>query len=191
MVVLFLLVEVGQLVRRLILFLVRQLNRIAPRRVSAVIAVLLVVGLTVAILNGVVARFAMHTLNKTFAAVNNEEDPDNPAPKSQLRSGGPGSLVTWAVAGHPGPDLRRQRPDNRGTRRFNGAPAVEPIRVYAGLGSANGIKATAALAATELERAGGLKRKVVAVATTTGTGWINEAEAGALEYMFNGDTATV
>ncbi len=47
------------------------------------------------------------------------------------------------------------------------------------------------MAAKELERAGGLKRKVVAVATTTGTGWINEAEVGALEYMFNGDTATV
>ena len=29
------------------------------------------------------------------------------------------------------------------------------------------------------------------MATTTGTGWINEAEASALEYMFNGDTAIV
>ena len=32
---------------------------------------------------------------------------------------------------------------------------------------------------------------MVAVATTTGTGWINEAEASALEYMYNGDTAIV
>ena len=32
---------------------------------------------------------------------------------------------------------------------------------------------------------------MVAVATTTGTGWINEAEAVALEYMYNGDTAIV
>ena len=32
---------------------------------------------------------------------------------------------------------------------------------------------------------------MVAVATTTGTGWINEAEADALEYMYNGDTAIV
>ena len=29
------------------------------------------------------------------------------------------------------------------------------------------------------------------MATTTGTGWINEAEASALEYMYNGDTAIV
>ncbi len=53
---------------------------------------------------------------------------------------------------------------------FNGAPATEPIRAYAGLESADGIRATAELAARELERTGGLQRKVVAVATTTGTG---------------------
>ena len=41
------------------------------------------------------------------------------------------------------------------------------------------------------ERKGGLDRAVVAVATTTGTGWINEAEASSLEYMYNGDTAIV
>ena len=74
---------------------------------------------------------------------------------------------------------------------FNGRPAVEPIRAYAGLNSADGIKATARLAARELQRTGGLDRAVVAVATTTGTGWINEAEATALEYMYNGDTAIV
>ena len=60
-----------------------------------------------------------------------------------------------------------------------------------GLDSADGIKATAALAAQELLRTGGLDREVVAVATSTGTGWINEAEASALEYMFNGNTAIV
>jgi uncharacterized membrane protein len=153
--------------------------------------VLLVVALTVAILNGVVARFAMHTINQTFAAVNNEENPDNPAPKSPRRSGGPGSLVSWQSLGNQGRIFVSGGPTTEELTAFNGAPAIEPIRVYAGLGSANGLKAIAALAAQELERTGGLKRKVVAVATTTGTGWINEAEVGALEYMFNGDTATV
>ena len=42
-----------------------------------------------------------------------------------------------------------------------------------------------------MQQKGGLDRAVVAVATTTGTGWINEAEASALEYMYNGDTAIV
>src|SRR6185312_3828849 len=52
-------------------------------------------------------------------------------------------------------------------------------------------EATAKLAAEELRREGGLNRAVVAVATTTGTGWINEAEAAALEYMYNGNSAIV
>ena len=75
--------------------------------------------------------------------------------------------------------------------KFNGAKAIEPIRAYAGLNSADDIKATAKMAAQELKRTGGLNREVVAVATTTGTGWINEAEASALEYMYNGNTAIV
>ncbi len=75
--------------------------------------------------------------------------------------------------------------------QFNGARATEPIRAYAGLNSADSIRETAQLAARELQRTGGLDRAVVAVATTTGTGWINEAEADALEYMYNGDSAIV
>src|SRR6202022_342743 len=52
-------------------------------------------------------------------------------------------------------------------------------------------KPIADVAARELERMGGLKRKVAAVATPPRTGWINEAEAEAIEYMFNGDSAIV
>ena len=190
-VALFVLVEIGQLVGKLVRFLVRQLNRIAPPRVSAVIVVVLLLALTVALLNGVVVRFAMSTINKTFAAVNDETDPDFPAPTSALRSGGPGSLASWESLGHQGRVFVSAGPTVDQLSKFNGKPAVEPIRAYAGLGSANGIKATAALAAQELRRTGGLNRAVIAVATTTGTGWINEAEASALEYMYNGDTAIV
>ena len=75
--------------------------------------------------------------------------------------------------------------------KFNGAPATEPIRAYAGWVRPTTSGPPPRLAAQELLRTGGLNRKVVAVATTTGTGWINEAEASALEYMYNGDTAIV
>ncbi|WP_422745267.1 alpha/beta hydrolase [Mycobacterium sp. WMMD1722] len=190
-VVLFALVEVGQLVGRLIRFLVRQLERVAPPRVSAVVVVVLLLALTIAILNGVVVRFAMSTINSTFEAVNDETDPDSAAPTSPLRSGGPGSLESWESLGHQGRMFIGGGPTVEELEQFNGAPAIEPIRAYAGLHSADGIRATADLAAQELLRTGGLDRAVVAVATTTGTGWINAAEADALEYMFNGDTAIV
>jgi len=190
-VVLFALVEIGQLIRRLILFLVGRLNHVVPPRVSAVIAVLVVVAVIVGILNGVVLRLTMRTLNNTFETVNNEGSPTTPPPTTMLRSGGPGSLVSWASLGHQGRIFVDGGPTTGQLSAFNGAPALEPIRAYAGLESANDIQTAAELAARELERTGGLTRKVVAVATTTGTGWINEAEADAIEYMFNGDTAIV
>lgn len=190
-VTLFVLVEIGQLIGKLVRFLVRQLERVAPPRVSAVVVVVALLALTIALLNGVVVRFAMSTMNRTFAAVNDETDPDFPAPTSPLRSGGPGSLVSWESLGHQGRVFVAAGPTVDELTAFNGRPAVEPIRAYAGLHSADGIRATAELAARELQRTGGLDRDVVAVATTTGTGWINEAEASALEYMYNGDTAIV
>ncbi|NOQ60759.1 alpha/beta hydrolase [Mycolicibacterium fortuitum] len=191
LVVLFAFVEVGQLIRRLVRYLDLKLDRFLPPRVSAVVVVALLLALSIALLNGVVVRVAMSTINRTFAAVNDETDPDFAAPTSVLRSGGPQSLASWESLGHQGRVFVSAGPTVQQLSRFSGKPAVEPIRAYAGLHSADGIKATAALAARELQRTGGLNRAVVAVATTTGTGWINEAEASALEYMYNGNTAIV
>jgi uncharacterized membrane protein len=190
-IVLFLFIEIGQMIGKLVRFLVGQLGRVAPPRVSFVVVVGLLVALSIFIFNGVVVRASMRTLNDSFASVNEELDPDNSAPETTLRSGGPGSLVTWDSLGHQGRTFVSSGPTVEKLTAFNGSPAVEPIRAYAGKDSNRSIKATAELAAMELQRTGGLQRKIVAVATTTGTGWINEAEAESLEYMFNGDTAIV
>ncbi|WP_442791324.1 alpha/beta hydrolase [Mycobacterium sp. Aquia_216] len=190
-IVLFTVVEIGQAIRLLVRFLVGQLDRIVPFRLSATIVVVLLVVLTITLLNGVVVKFTMRTLNNTFASVNNEMNPDSTQPTTPLRSGGPQSLVSWESLGHQGRIFIKGGPRTDDLTKFNGAPATEPIRAYAGLNSADGITATAELAARELQRTGGLRRAVVAVATTTGTGWINEAEASALEYMYNGNTAIV
>jgi uncharacterized membrane protein len=191
LVVLFTVVEIGQFIRWLVRFLVGQVDRFVPFRLSATIVVTLLVVLTIAVLNGVVLKFAMRTMNNTFATTNNEMNPDSAPPKTPLRSGGPESLVSWESLGHQGRVFIEGGPKVDDLTKFNGAPATEPIRAYAGLNSADGITATAELAARELQRTGGLRRAVVAVATTTGTGWINEAEASALEYMYNGNTAIV
>jgi uncharacterized membrane protein len=190
-IVLFTVVEIGQAIRLLVRFLVYQLDRIVPFRLSATIVVALLVVLTITLLNGVVIKFTMRTLNNTFASVNNEMNPDTTQPTTALRSGGPQSLVSWESLGHQGRIFIKGGPRTDDLTKFNGAPATEPIRAYAGLNSAEGITATAELAARELQRTGGLQRAVIAVATTTGTGWINEAEASALEYMYNGNTAIV
>ena len=188
---LFFFVEIGQLIGRLVRFLVRQLNRFAPPRVSAVVVVVLLLALTIALLNGVVVRFAMDTINKTFAAVNDETDPEFPAPKSKLRSGGPESLVSWESLGHQGrvfvSAARRSTSSRSSTaspRSNRSAPMPDCIRPTAS-------RRPPRWPPRNCGANGGLDRAVVAVATTTGTGWINEAEASALEYMYNGNTAIV
>ncbi|WP_068180769.1 alpha/beta-hydrolase family protein [Mycobacterium sp. UM_CSW] len=190
-VVLFTLVEIGQFIRWLISFLVGLLDRIAPFRLSVTIVVVALVVLSITLMNGVVLKFAMRTMNNTFASANDEESPDTAPPKTPLRSGGPQSLVSWESLGREGRVFIEGGPRVDELTTFNGSPAMQPIRAYAGLNSADGITATAELAARELQRTGGLQRAVVAVATTTGTGWINEAEASTLEYMYNGNTAIV
>ncbi|QLL06468.1 alpha/beta hydrolase [Mycobacterium vicinigordonae] len=190
-IVLFTLVEIGKFIRWLVILLVAQVDRVAPFRLSATIVVVGLVVLSITLINGVVLKFAMRSMNDTFASVNNEMDPDFAPPKTKLRSGGPESAVSWQSLGHQGRIFVGGGPSVRQLTAFSGSPAVEPIRAYAGLDSAKGIEATAEMAARELARSGGLQRAVVAVATTTGTGWINEAEASALEYMYNGNTAIV
>ena len=75
LVVLFTLVEIGQFIRRLVRFLVGQVDRIVPFRLSATIVVVLLAVLTVTVLNGVVLKFAMRTMNNTFESVNDEMNP--------------------------------------------------------------------------------------------------------------------
>jgi uncharacterized membrane protein len=70
-------------------------------------------------------------------------------------------------------------------------PAMEPVRIYAGLASADGADAQAALAVKDLQRAGGFQRKNLLVVTTTGSGWVDPALVDTFEYLSNGDCATV
>ncbi|HEY9313300.1 alpha/beta hydrolase [Williamsia sp.] len=187
----FLLISLGRAFAFAVRGCVRQLNRIAPPRVSAVIGAGLVILLAVFILNGVVAKYSMQWLNASFAAANDETKADSSPPTSPLRSGGPESLVTWDSLGREGRVFVSKGPDVEELTQFNGAPAIEPIRAYAGLESADSIREIAELAANELVRTGGLQRSLVAVGSSTGSGWVNKATVDSLEYMYNGDTAIV
>ncbi|GAC69648.1 hypothetical protein GS4_26_00960 [Gordonia soli NBRC 108243] len=185
------LMSLGQAWGRSVSWLVGKLNRIAPPRISATIAATLVMALTVFILNGVVARYSMQWLNSSFAAANDETVADSAPPTSSLRSGGPDSLVTWDSLGREGRLFVSSGPSTEQLTAFNGRQALAPIRVFAGLKSAPTIRRTAELAARELERAGGLRRSTIAIGSTTGSGWLNKATVDSLEYMTDGDVATV
>ena len=131
--------------------------------------------------------------NSTYSTFDDETPPDIVQPTSPLRSGSPESLVPWDTLGYEGRNFAGGGPTVDQLQEFAGAgtPVKEPIRVYAGLKSADGQEAQAQLAVDELERTGAFDRSVLAVVTVTGTGWVDPVAAASLEYMHHGDTAIV
>jgi uncharacterized membrane protein len=183
------LVGSARLLRGFARLLGRVLGRRMPLRVAfpagAVVAVLLVWGL----LEGVVYPGALEAANDSFRVINRETSPGVAAPSTRTRSGGPGSLVSWASLGRMGRDFVAGATTTAELQAFGRRPAVEPIRVYAGVDSAPDARQRASLVVEELRRTGAFSREVLGVITTTGTGWVDEGAVDPLEYLYDGDTA--
>jgi uncharacterized membrane protein len=183
------LLALGRGLRGIVRLVARPLRRFIPRpaaTAAAVLVVCLVLGL---LATGVLSRVALSVANSVFGDVDNSTAPGITEPVSALRSGSPVSLVPWSTLGRQGRTFVASGPTTAEIGDFSGGSADEPIRVYVGLRSADSIAAEAALAVRELDRTGAFDRKVIAVVTTTGTGWINPAMIDPLEYMYDGDTA--
>jgi uncharacterized membrane protein len=171
--------------------LVGALGRVLPGRVARPLGVVAVVVLLVFLLNGVLFQGLVEATNSTFSVKDDGTEEGAVRPAVSERSGSPGSLVPWDDLGLQGRNFVGTGPTAAELTAFSGRPARQPVRAYAGLASAEDVGDRAALAVHDLERAGGFDRAVLAVATTTGTGWVDPAASGALEYAFNGDTAMV
>jgi len=70
-----------------------------------------------------------------------------------------------------------------------GRVAVEPIRVYAGRTADRTVSDVADAVVAELQRTRAFDRRVLAVITTTGTGWVDDWSAQSIEYLSDGDSA--
>ena len=112
-------------------------------------------------------------------------------PTQPERSGSPMSFAKWDTLGYEGRNFVATGPDVDALVRVNGHPAKEPIRVYAGLQTADTDAARMDVLVRELERTGAFDRKLLVIIPTTGTGWVNPVAARAIETMYNGDTALV
>jgi uncharacterized membrane protein len=167
------------------------LSRWIPAPAARVAAVLAVVLLLFGVLNGVVLRVAFNAADASFRTLNGETHADLAAPSDPLRSGGPGSLVSWDSLGNQGRQFIGGGPKVTDLDAFGGPGADPPIRVYIGMDAANSSRERAALAVQELRRTGGFDRAVLCLITTTGTGWVNEQAVDPLEYMYHGDSALV
>ena len=183
------LITVTRGIRWIVRQIARLLGRFIPHRAVAAFVVLVVCVLLGLVVTGALSRGALAAANSVFGGVDSGTAAGVTQPASPLRSGSPASLVPWPTLGRQGRTFVAAGPTVVQLSRFAGPGAMEPIRVYAGLESAPSIDAEAALVVRELDRTGAFDRKVLVVATTTGTGWVNPAMIDPLEYMYGGDTA--
>ncbi|MFI2285241.1 alpha/beta hydrolase [Nocardia beijingensis] len=186
-------VAVYRTVREIILFLARLLNRWVrvPRELAPAAGFLVLVVLAVTIFNGVATQAFFAVANSAFSVRNDHTSVNAVQPQQPERSGSPASLAKWETLGFEGRWFVSHGPTASRITSVTGRPAKEPIRAYVGLESVEGGQEPAELAVSELERTGAFDRKALVVVTTTGTGWVNSLAAGAIEYMYDGDTALV
>lgn len=163
-----------------------------PQRLSSIVGAVVAGFLVLTVANEVVLVWALTRADAAFSSLNEVTAPDVEQPTSALRSGSEASLVPWETLGREGRTFVAGAANAEDLAEVAGSrPVLEPIRVYAGLESAGTAEERAELAVAELERTGALERSVVAVVTTTGSGWVNAAAAESLELIHGGDTAIV
>ena len=182
---------IGRGLRGLYRWLAKLLNRWIGRRAARGIGWVVVVGLTYLVVSGLLLQGFVSVMNNAYSLRDTKTAEGVHKPSTSLRSGGPGSYIPWDSLGWQGRNFIGKGPSVSDMAEFSGHPAMAPIRIYAGLASADGPEAQAALAVRDLERAGGFQRKNLVVVTTTGSGWVDPALVDSLEYLSNGDCATV
>jgi uncharacterized membrane protein len=113
------------------------------------------------------------------------------APVDPLEAGSNKSLISWASLGAQGRERVVAAPSKNEISALTASDAMEPLRVYVGLNSAETADQRAALALAELMRVGAFDRSVLVIATPTGTGWVDPAGMAPLEILHRGDVASV
>ena len=167
------------------------LDRLIPRRLARPLGVVVTAVLVVFLVNGVLFQGLVGLFNEAYSVKDGGTGKGAVQPSAPERSGSPASLVKWEDLGLEGRNFIGKGPTRQQLAEFSGRPALEPVRAYAGLASGGDTADRASLAVRDLQRAGGFERKVLVVATTTGTGWVDPAAVDSLEYEFNGDSAMV
>jgi uncharacterized membrane protein len=172
-------------------FLSAQIRRFIPRKIANVAGLTLAVLLFWSIATNVLISRAFQALDLSFREFDALIEPERPQPTAPGKTGGAASLVKWQELGRAGREFIASGPTAADIGAFTGRAAKEPVRVYVGLRGADTARARARLALEELKRQGGFARANLIVITPTGTGWVDPAAMGTVEYLLDGDVASV
>jgi uncharacterized membrane protein len=185
------LVLVGYAVQWLFNRVRRRLYRYMPARTANVAGFVITATLLLVLTRDGVVDLVYEALDDSMTLAQALFDQAPPPPDAEGMTGGPGSLVDWGALGKPGRDYVTSGPDAAAIARFTGREAMRPIRVYVGRAQADSPQERADIALEELRRQGGFDRSVLIVAIPTGTGWMDPGAVDPVEYMHNGDIATI
>lgn len=164
-------------------------GRYVPVPVARLVSVAVVIAIAFFVVNGLVHQGLIGMANRSASAADQGTADGVEQPTAPERSGSPASAEPWESLGQEGRTFVAGGPTAEQITAVTGRPALTPIRAYAGRESAETVEEAADLVVAELERTGAFDRSVVAVATTTGRGWVNNRVASALEYTTGGDSA--
>lgn len=184
-------------VARVLLDLIKMMARFFIRRwhlndeMALFIGTAIVVVLLITLINGVLYRGFIAGASRVFQPQNESTRAGVVQPAQPERSGSPQSFAPWETLGYQGRNFVGTGPHADELTALNGRPAKEPIRIYAGLATADTEEGRLAVLLSELQRTHAYDRKVLVIVPTTGTGWVDPVAARAIESMYNGDTALV
>jgi uncharacterized membrane protein len=167
------------------------LRRWIGPRAASVVGWVLVVAATYWVVSGVLLDNVSEALNQSFSINNGITKEGVTQPTSAGRSGSPQSLVSWDSLGREGRTFMAAGPTAAEISAVTGQPALDPVRAYAGLESADSAEDRARLAVDDLVREGGFERKYLLIVSSTGSGWVSPGAAETFEYLAGGDSAIV
>lgn len=167
------------------------IRRFIPRKIANAIGLLVAAVLFWSIANNFLISMAFQALDSSFREFDALFEPERQQPTAPGKTGSTASLVRWKELGRTGRRFVASGPTAAEISAVSGRPAREPVRVYVGLRGADTVRERARLALDELKRQGGFERSALIVITPTGTGWIDPAAMDSVEYLLDGDVASV
>ena len=155
------------------------------------LSLLILVVIVYALTSQVLLKLCINFFSRHARNMNNRTAKGIVQPQVPERSGSPHSLSSWRAVGGQGRVFLGRGPSRADMVAVTGCSAMERIRVYAGMPEeGQSLQNAADLVVEELHRTGAFDRAVILIATSTGSGWVDEWQVQPLEYLTRGNCAT-
>lgn len=155
------------------------------------LSLLILVVIVYALTSQVLLKLGINFFTRHARKMNNRTAKGIVQPQVPERSGSPHSCSSWRAVGGQGRVFLGRGPSRADIEAVTGCSAMEPIRVYAGMPEeGQSLQNAADLVVEELHRTGAFDRAVILIATSTGSGWVDEWQVQPLEYLTRGNCAT-